>query len=49
MGAGRTPEELAREYEPTEQTIRSWFAQADRAGVRADGISSISIMRDSGR
>jgi len=28
--AGRTPEELAREYEPTEPTIRSGVAQADR-------------------
>ena len=28
--AGRTPEELAREYEPTETTIRNWVAQADR-------------------
>lgn len=39
--AGRTPEELAREYEPTEQTIRNWIAQGDRdEGVRADGLSS---------
>jgi transposase len=26
--AGRTPDELAREYEPTAQTIRSWVAEA---------------------
>jgi transposase len=39
--AGRTPEELSREYEPTEQTIRNWLAQADRdQGVRTDGVSS---------
>ena len=39
--AGRTPEELAREYEPTEPTIWSWVAQADRdQGVRADGVTS---------
>ena len=36
--AGRTPEELAREYEPTAQTILNWVAQADRDdGVRSDG------------
>ena len=39
--AGRTPEELAKEYEPTEPTIRSWLAQADRdRGIRADGLTS---------
>ena len=26
--AGRTPEELAREFEPSEATIRTWIAQA---------------------
>jgi transposase-like protein len=26
--AGRTPEELEREFEPTAQTIRNWVAQA---------------------
>jgi transposase len=36
--AGRTPEELSREFEPTAQSIRSWVAQADRdAGRRSDG------------
>ena len=39
--AGRTPEELAREFEPTEQTINNWVAQADRdAGVRHDGLTT---------
>jgi transposase len=28
--AGRDPEELAREFEPTSQSIRSWVAQVDR-------------------
>ena len=28
--AGRSPEELAKEFEPTAQTIRKWVAQADR-------------------
>jgi len=26
--SGRTPEELAREFEPTSQSIRNWIAQA---------------------
>ncbi|WP_175233645.1 transposase, partial [Paraburkholderia humisilvae] len=28
--AGRTPEELAREFEPTAQSIINWVVQADR-------------------
>ena len=28
--AGRTPEELAREFEPTAQSIRNWVARAAR-------------------
>ena len=27
--AGRGPEELAREFEPSAQTIRNWVNQAD--------------------
>ena len=39
--SGRTPQELAREFEPTAQTILNWVAQADRdAGVRHDGLTS---------
>ncbi|GLY74638.1 hypothetical protein Airi01_029050 [Actinoallomurus iriomotensis] len=39
--AGRTPEELAEEFEPTAQSIRNWVVQADRdAGRRADGVTS---------
>ena len=30
--AGRSPEELAREFEPTAQSIRNWVAQARRDG-----------------
>lgn len=38
---GRNPEELAREFEPTAQTIRNWVAQADRnEGRRTDGLST---------
>lgn len=36
--AGRTPEELAREHEPSAQTIRNWLRQADRdEGRGGDG------------
>ena len=39
--AGRTPASLAREFEPTETTIRNWAAQAERdAGVRTDGLTT---------
>ncbi len=39
--AGRSPDELAKEFEPTAQTIRNWVAQADRdEGRRKDGLSS---------
>jgi transposase len=39
--SGRSPEELAREFEPTGQTIRNWVAQADRdEGRRSDGLTS---------
>jgi len=35
---GRTPKELAEEFEPTQTTIRNWLKQADRdKGVRSDG------------
>ncbi len=37
--AGRTPEELSREFEPTSQTIHNWVKQADiDLGVRSDGL-----------
>ena len=39
--AGRTPEELGREFEPSAQAIRNWVAQADRdEGRRPDGLTS---------
>jgi transposase len=38
--AGRTPEELSREFEPTAQTIHNWVKQTDLdAGVRSDGLT----------
>jgi len=39
--AGRTPEELAQEFEPTAASIYNWLAQAERdAGRRHDGLST---------
>ena len=37
--SGRAPEDLAREFEPSAQAIRTWVAQAGRdAGERSDGL-----------
>ena len=37
--SGRTPGELAREFEPSSQAIRTWVAQAARdGGERSDGL-----------
>jgi transposase len=39
--AGRTPEELAREFEPSAQAIRNWVCQSDLdEGRRSDGLTS---------
>ena len=39
--AGRTPEELAHEFEPSAQGIRNWVRQADLdEGRRQDGLTS---------
>ena len=35
--AGRSPEELAREFEPTAQSIRNWLAQSERNTGQGDG------------
>ena len=35
--AGRSPEELAREFEPTAQSIRNWLAQCERTTGRGLG------------
>jgi transposase len=38
---GRTPEELARQFEPSAQAIRNWVRQADRDdGRRQDGLTT---------
>ena len=39
--AGRTPNDLAREFEPSGETIRQWVKQAElAAGERQDGLTS---------
>jgi transposase len=38
---GRSPESLAKEFEPSAQCIRNWLRQADRdAGRRHDGLTT---------
>ena len=36
--AGRTPEELAREFEPSAQAIRNWAKQSDLDEGRREGV-----------
>jgi transposase len=39
--AGRSPDELAKEFEPTANSIRGWVQQADRdEGRREDGLTT---------
>jgi transposase len=39
--AGRSPEELAEEFEPTAQSIRNWVGQAEcNSGRRSDGLTA---------
>ena len=40
--AGRSPESLAKEFEPTAECIRKWIKQADiDDGKRADGVTTV--------
>lgn len=54
--AGRSAESLARDFEPTAQTIRNWVKQADLdEGRRADGLTTVGreelrhLRRENGR
>ena len=39
--AGRSPNDLAKEFEPSAQTIRNWIKQAELdAGERQDGVTT---------
>ena len=43
--AGRDPDDLAREFEPTAQSIRHWIARADKKqGRQADAPSGLSAV-----
>ena len=38
---GRTPEDVARQFEPSAQAVRNWVRQADRDdGRRQDGLTT---------
>ena len=40
--AGRTPQELSKEFEPSGEAIRNWVRQADRdEGLREDGLTTV--------
>jgi transposase len=39
--SGRTPEELAKEFEPSAGAIRTWVKQTDLdEGIRSDGLTT---------
>jgi transposase len=38
--SGRSPESLAKEFEPSAQCIRNWVRQADRDAGRRDGLTT---------
>jgi transposase len=41
VGTGRSPESLAKEFEPSAQTIRNWVRQSDLdEGRRSDGLTT---------
>ncbi len=42
--AGRSPEQLEKEFEPRAQTIRNWITQAARdTGERTDGLMTAEL------
>jgi transposase len=42
--AGRDPEDLAREFEPSSQSIRNWVARADRKeGLREEKSVAVTL------
>jgi transposase len=40
LRSGRTPEKLAREFEPTAQSISTWVKQAERDCVQVRGTEA---------
>src|SRR6201984_110471 len=49
LRAGRSPEELAREFEPTAQSIRNWLAQSERNTGQGDGGLTTAERQDLNR
>lgn len=52
--SGKSPEELAQEFEPTAQSIRNWVAQANidqgkRAGLTTDERKELAELRRQNR
>lgn len=45
--AGRTPDELAAEFEPSAESIRQWAGQADRENGSRRGSASSSVVLSS--
>ncbi len=41
--AGRTPGELSREFEPSDQTIRNWVNQADIDEGHREGLTTAQL------
>jgi transposase len=40
--SGRSPDGLAKEFEPSAEAIRNWVKQAERdAGLRQDGLTGV--------
>ena len=44
--SGRTPQDLAREFEPSVQSIAHWVRQADREAGTSNGGGTISAERE---
>ena len=47
--SGRSPEELAREFEATQQSIRNWVSQADRDEGRSCSRPVLAIRTPFGK
>lgn len=47
--AGRSVEDLAREFEPCAHTIRGWIRSADRARAGDLGPATVSVLSDEER
>jgi transposase len=44
--AGRDPEDLAREFEPTSQSIRNWVGRADRQEDRQEKKGGVATFAE---